>query len=87
MKRDLHIAAEVDLGKWIKIGHEFSALEAQFRAAQDDPKVLMPSALALAIEGVLQRVALPASPYAPTSTQRRSDIELSVDGRQIHSGQ
>jgi hypothetical protein len=80
------IASEIDAGKWIKIGHEFAALEAQFRAAQADPKVVMPSALSLAIEGVLMKVARPAGPYASVPSQRRSELELTTDGRQLEPG-
>jgi hypothetical protein len=76
-------------GVWIKITPSVRALAAAYERAKADEQAKLPTVLAVAIEAVLRDAAhaLPASPYTDRRTQRRTDIETSVDGRQIAPGQ
>lgn len=73
-------------GVWIKVGPSLRTLEKQYRAAQADPKAVIPTALSLAIESVLQH-AKQAAPADPFADRRTEDFGVSPCGRSRREGE
>lgn len=85
MMRGVEAGAE---GVWIKVGPSILALEKHYRAAQANPEAKLPTALSLAIEGLLKLATTEgASPYTDRRAQRRvGNGDMSPRGGELEPG-